>query len=192
MGYRNFIGLVDKGLLSEVRHLSIDVLNTVYGKEGDVDGNTIFRVYDIEDRVIHEFGTLSKVDSDRIIAGGELLFTNEGTQKAQEYYEAYVIGKQGLLNVIELYRDKVIAHFENLLVDDSPFALNPSSSSEKSRRYVEGMLRDWTCEMNSPILLHEKWDEISNSHRYEYYIFELVRQLKTIDFNQYDLIFYGY
>lgn len=192
MGYRNFIGLVDKGLLSEVRHLSIDVLNTVYGKEGDVDGNPIFRVYDIEDRVIHAFGTLSKVDSDRIIAGGELLFTNEGTQKSQEYYEAYVIGKQGLLNVIELYRDKVIAHFENLLVDDSPFALNPSSSSEKSRRYVEGMLRDWTCEMNNPILLHEKWDEISNSHRYEYYIFELVRQLKTIDFNQYDLIFYGY
>lgn len=192
MGYRNFIGLVDKGLLSEVRHLSIDALNTVYGKEGDVDGNPIFRVYDIEDRVIHAFGTLSKVDSDRIIAGGELLFTNEGTQKAQEYYEAYVVGKQGLLNVIELYRDKVIAHFENLLLDDSPFALNPSSSSEKSRRYVEGMLRDWTCEMNSPILLNEKWDEISNSHRYEYYIFELVRQLKTIDFNQYDLIFYGY
>lgn len=192
MGYRNFIGLVDKGLLSEVRHLGIDVLNTVYGKEGDVDGNPIFRVYDIEDRVVHAFGTLSKVDSDRIIAGGELLFTNEGTQKSQEYYEAYVIGKQGLLNVIELYRDKVIAHFENLLVDDSPFALNPSSSSEKSRRYVEGMLRDWTCEMNNPILLHENWDEISNSHRYEYYIFELVRQLKTIDFDQYELIFYGY
>lgn len=192
MGYRNFIGLVDKGLLSEVRHLSIDVLNTVYGKEGDVDGNPIFRVYDIEDRVIHAFGTLSKVDSDRIIDGGELLFTNEGTQKSQEYYEAYVIGKQGLLNVIELYRDKVIAHFENLLVDDSPFALNPSSSSEKSRRYVAGMLNDWTCEMNNPILLHEKWDEISNSHRYEYYIFELVRQLKTIDFDRYDLIFYGY
>lgn len=192
MGYRNFIGLVDKGLLSEVRHQGIDFLNTVYGKEGDVDGNPIFRVYDIADRVVHAFGTLSKVDSDRIIAGGELLFTNEDTQKSQEYYEAYVIGKQGLLNVIELYRDKVITHFENLLVDDSPFELNPSSSSEKSRRYVEGMLRDWTCEMNNPILLHEKWDEISNSHRYEYYIFELVRQLKTIDFDQYELIFYGY
>lgn len=192
MGYRNFIGLVDKSLLSEVRHLGIDVLNNVYGKEGDVDGNPIFRVYDIEDRVVHAFGTLSKVDSDRIIAGGELLFTNEGTQKSQEYYEAYVIGKQGLLNVIELYRDKVITYFENLLVDDSPFELNPSSSSEKSRRYVEDMLRDWTCEMNNPILLHDKWDEISNSHRYEYYIFELVRQLKTIDFDQYELIFYGY
>ena len=192
MGYRNFISLVDKSLLSEVRDLSIDVLNNVYGKEGDVDGSPIFRVYDIVDRVVHAFGTLSKVDSDRIIGDGELVFTNEGTQKDQEYYEAYVVGKQGLLNVIELYQDKVITHFENLLVDDSQSELNPLSSAEKSRRYVEDMLRDWKCEMNNPLLLNEKWDEISNSNRYEYYIFELVRQLKTIDFNRYELIFYGY
>lgn len=191
MGYRNYIALIDRELLGKIRELTNEELLSKFGKV-EADGTRYFSISDLDIEVLHCLGDVSVSDGKVIVSGSENLFLNEGTREAYAEYEPYVIGKQGLMNLIEVYRGKVIRYFENLLEDDSEIRFNSLTAEEKTFRYVEDMLRIWTCEVNDPLLLNENWEEITDSHLYEYYVFELVRKLKTIDFEKYDIIYYGH
>lgn len=188
MGYRNYIGIIEKELVEKVKDLSLVDLENQYGEELVED--MIFAPYNLPQKILHNLGELNKIDSDRIYEKGTPLFAINEVNEGLEHYKPYLIGKEGLVEVIQLYRDKIISHFKGLLEDDKRGWFDDETASQKKEAYVKSMLNEW--ERFPPINLKEETDVISTSWKYEYIIFELVRQLKTVDFEKNTLILYGY
>lgn len=186
MGYRNYLVLIEKETVNSIRGLSIKELQE---KFGDPES---FCIHNVFDQVLHNLGEITDIDCKRVYEKGEPLFTKKEVMEELESYQPYIVGKEGLSEVIEMYKDKVVNHFKDLLVDDKDnfFEEENKTSAQKMERYVRSMLRDW--EQFPPINLNYNTDAISTSYKYEYIIFELVRNLKVLDFEKNTLVFYGY
>ena len=188
MGYRNYLSIVEKEEINIIQKMNYEQLAKAYGE--DVCGDLIFAPYNLPQVILHNLGDLDKVDADRMYSVGKPLFSSEEVNQELEHYKLYLLGKEGLIELIQLYRDKVISHFQGLLVDDTRGWLDDKTAPQKQEAYVKSMLSEW--EKFPPINMNEDTNVISTSWKYEYIIFELVRQLKTVDFEKNTLIFYGY
>lgn len=186
MGYRNYLILLEKETVSSISDLSIEELQERFGDQDS------FCIHNVFEQTLYNLGEISDIDSKRLYAKGKPLFTSKEVMEDLEDYKPYIVGREGLLEVIEIYKEKVISHFKDLLVDNKEdyFEEGNRTSSQKMEWYIKSMLKDW--EHFPPINLHENTDAISNSYKYEYIIFELVRKYKTVDFNKNTLILYGY
>lgn len=188
MGYRNYLSIIENNAVELIEEMSYEQLAIVFG-DGDGE-DCFFAPYQLPQTILHNLGEIEAVDDERMYSVGKPLFKTESTHSRLEHYKPYLVGKEGLLMLIQLYQDKVIHHFKGLLVDDTKEGLDDKTATQKQESYVKSMLEEWENGMN--INLNEKTASVSNSWKYEYIIFELVRQLKTIDFENNTLIFYGY
>lgn len=123
---------------------------------------------------------------------------DEGTVGVHIYdYSPYVVGKEGLLKAIEIYKRKIIDSYEDLLKDGAEYALpfgcnvkvDDIKSVDKLADFVQDKLTWWKG--LGVIDLDESHEWLSKSWQYEHQIFDLVRLYKSIDWNKYTLIFLG-
>lgn len=186
MGYRNYLVLIDKETVNTIKGMSIEELQEKFGDDDS------FCIHNTFQQTLYNLGEISDTDSKRIYAKGEPLFTSKEVMEELESYKPYIVGKEGLLEVIEIYKEKVINHFKDLLVDnkDNYFREENKTSAQKMEQYIKSMLIDW--EQFPPINLHENTNVISTSYKYEYIIFELARKYKVMDFEKNTLVLYGY
>lgn len=191
MGYRHYFFEVDKKDVEKVKDKTIKELMEIakeYGAEIEEDENWFYFNDDkfMNKKEIHEFGKLYWDNTaERIYSKGKPLFTIKETQDYLDDYMPYVMGSDGMLEAITIYREKVINYYKNLLKEDTPEVLN-----ERLARHVDDMLIEW--ERLCPVDLNLEHEHISNSWLYEYQIFELVRLYKTIDWENKCLLFYGW
>lgn len=203
MGYRHYFYLVDKKDVEKVKDKNYDKLLLIakeYGAEVEDDGYFYFNDDKFMNKTeIYEFGKLYWDDTaERIYSHGVPLFTIEETQKAFSDYVPYVMGADGLLEAINIYKEKIINYYKSFLVDGEKrkinysFEVRPEDIKDVSNitDFIEDRLRWWV--LYGVIDLDLNRERISDSWIYEHQIFELVRLYKTIDWENKCLLFYGW
>lgn len=186
MGYRNYLYKIKKKDVNKIRNLTLEEIKSKYGNKEDyyVSIDDLLENY----KCIFEFGKLYWDDTvERIHETGEKLFTNEEAQEHFSDYDPYLVGKDALKVAIKIYIDKIKKMYEHLKEQ----ADNTETSEDKFKIYKEHVdyyqrwwKRDLVIDLNE--------DNICQSWLYEHSIFNLVYLYKTIDFEEYDLIFLGW
>lgn len=181
MGYRYYMFKISNDVVKEIKSMSLEQLEEKY-KE---DGEDYFYIDNLPTEEIYEFGKLYFDDTaQRIYSKGVPLFENTEVMEELSDYVPYVVGKEGLLEAIEIYKSKVINYYKSLLIDDKDGIAN-----DKQEEHIKGILREW--ERGLTLNLNDNKETLTHSRRYEYRLFELVRLLKTIDFEKNTIVFYG-
>lgn len=205
MGYRHYFYLVNIEDCDAVRNMTYTQL-AEHCKEkypdsyDNSDDEPYINFHDILNQTeIFEFGKLYWDDTaDRIYSHGMPLFSNAETQSEFDDYRPYRMGKDGLLQAIQIYQNKVISYYEGLLVDGAvqrlPFGisieLEDIKSIDKLVEHIQDEIKWW--KILGVLDLDEGNERISKSWLYEHQVFELVRLYKSIDWDKKCLLFYGW
>lgn len=194
MGYRHYFYLVKKSDVEKCNNIVFNELKRQYGDiDGDMDLDKI-----IPQTEIFEFGKLYYDDTaERIYKTGKPLF---GDKECQEYFEDYypfVVGKDGLLEAIKIYKEKVISAYQSLLGDGQevqyPLGITMTENISEHEKMKNSVNNRISRIQNS----FENIDEtnkyaVSASYMYEHAIFNLIHLLKVIDWNNETILFYGW
>lgn len=216
MGYRNYFYLVSKNIVSDIQKLDTQkdlanyIINSNYFNEKEkkeaqkcIDKNDFedfyVGVYDFGEQ-LHGFGELyfDKDTYEAITYNGKDLFKKDS--KLAEVYEdfaAKIVGKEALIAVAKCYKDKVIEYYEGLLLSPEELKQKYPNDLFLDKRTVLDKLKDDAEEKLSWSGYWLNLDEnqkynITNDWSYEHTMFELVHQLKTIDFEKYDIVECGW
>lgn len=190
MGYRHYFYKVKIKDVDELKNISInDIKKKTYDKECEY--------YDfdkaIDKQEIYELGKLYFDDTaERIYSTGEPLFSNDDVMQMFEDYKPYIVGKKGLLKAIEIYKEKIIIYLSGCLKDSyDEFSKEKIESKYKMEKDIKDRLRNWKSGL--AINTNENFKNIvSRSWLYEYSIFNLIYLLKTIDWENETILFYGW
>lgn len=177
MGHRHFMYKVSIDLVNEIKSMTYEELAERFKSNNEEDQGS-FHLGNLPKEEICEFGRIYWDDTvERIISKGVPLFERNEVMKELSDYEPYVVGKTGLLEAIDIYQNKVISIYKDLLVDNQD-----GKASVKQQKHLQCILNEW--EQGFAINLNEKQKRITSSWKYEYVLFELTRLLKTIDFDK--------
>ena len=110
-----------------------------------------------------------------------------------------MVGKEGLLEAISIYQEKVLNYYKDLLVDGKdrhlPLGITlrqeDMKSIDKVVSHIEDKIRSIGYRGLANIDEDNKWN-VTSSWEYEHSIFNLVHILKSIDWEQDTLLFYGW
>ena len=187
MGYRNYLYKVKKKDINKIRNMSLEELKEKYGNKDEEYYVDMFELLK-DSKCIFEFGKLYWDDTIiRINATGEELFTNKETQEEFSDYNPYLVGKEALKVAIEIYTNKIKEMYKHLKKQVSE-AKSDEEKLEIYRQHIQDYEGWW---LRLEVINLEK-ETICQSWLYEHLIFELVHLYKTIDFEEYDLIFLGW
>ena len=121
----------------------------------------------------------------------------EETQKCFEDYCPYVMGKDAMLEAIDIYKAKIINYYKSLIVDGDTkefsyfYDIEPDEiKNVEVTRHITDILYHW--DRMGVVNIDLDYDRISDSWMYEHQIFELVRLYKSIDWENKCLLFYGW
>lgn len=187
MGYRNYLYKIPKKDVKRIRNMTLEELTEKYGdkEEGYV---SMLDVLEHKSKCIFEYGKLYWDDTiERIHATGEKLFIKEEVDDFFSDYDVYLVGKKALEETINIYKDKIVKMYEHLKSNEN---LTNEQIIEKYEEHLQEY-RVWWTRLNA-INLNENTDCVCDSWLYEHQIFELVRLYKSIDFEEYDLLFLGW
>lgn len=201
MGYRNYFYLVDKSLVETVKEMSQNSLLSFASDRGaEVEDGHIW-IFDpnfLDLKEVFEFGKLYWDDTiSQIESTGYPMFQDAEVWESMYDYSPYVVGKEGLLKAIEIYKRKIIHSYEDLLKDGAEYLLpfgctvkvDDIKSVDKLAEFIQEKLTWW--KRLGVIDLDESHEWLSKSWQYEHQIFDLVRLYKSIEWNKYTLIFVG-
>ena len=200
MGYRTYIGKIPKTEWEKITDLSLDDLYKLKGVDREDDYLSMSEL--CED--IYEFGKYTEFDDEKFYTP---FFRNKETQ---EYYSSdhdfHIVGKDFFEHVIEHYVELVRKYFRRILdpfIDGENGGCNFNGPMDTAQHklafvdcadYVRGMAQEWGIasffDDTRPFKLGG--DVITNSWKYEYSIFELVRIYKTFDWENDYLVYYGW
>lgn len=197
MGYRHYFYKVNRSDVEKIKNLSINELKKEYG---DTDGYVDIHEL-IPQKKIHEFGKLYYDDTAiQLYETGKPLFNNEDVMECFDNYVPFVVGEEGLLKAIEIYRDKIKRYYKNLLVDGEEkivpvfgFKIKDKDikSIDKVKEHLQYKISVW--EHSEGIIdINKSNENVTHSWEYEYSIFNLIFLLKTIDWEKETILFYGW
>lgn len=183
MSYYHYMYQIDKDLYKEIKGMTYEEILCKFGEDDYVS------LDDIPQENIYNFGEMDK-SVERIYKTGKPLFENKETMEYFEENKPYIINKEGLLTAIEIYKEKIIRMYQRLLSDDKELSLMYRSKEIRQERHIQSQLNLW--EDDFMLCLNTNSECIVDSCTYEYDIFELVRLLKTIDWDNSIILFYGH
>lgn len=198
MGYRNYIASIPRKEYDKIKNLNREDLykyKRVDPKEDHI------AVYDVAEFRLYELGKYVDVFSKRLF---KPVFLDKELQKEfSEEHDFYLVGKKFVEAVIDRYSNNVKSYYNEMLKDiltneKYPKLKNPKEVSLQSVlkifNHVKNMSFEWGCTpfSDSPPYNLNNGDQITNSSKYEYNIFELVRIYKTFDWKNNVMIYYGY
>lgn len=216
MGYRNYFYLVPKNIVSDIQKLDTQkdlanyIINSNYFNEKEkkeaqkcIDKNDFedfyVGVYNFGEQ-LHGFGEIyfDKDTYEAITYNGKDLFKKDSKlAEVYEDFDAKIVGKEALIAVAKCYKDKVIEYYEGLLLSPEELKQKYPNDLFLDKRTVLDKLKDDAEEKLSWSGYWLNLDEnqkynITNDWSYEHAMFELVHQLKTIDFEKYDIVECGW
>lgn len=214
MGYRNYIGSINKRKYNGIKSMTKEELNTFFNKEDIFDD---MGVRDFVDKELYELG---KYVDFPIPKGSQKKFfkDSEVSQWFNNDYEIYIVTKEFLETVIIDYQNKIkeyyTEYFKPFMNENGRFLKNDilpflseydeSNNNEtftvsftkdeilslyKIIQHSHGLKTEW-CSLD-PINLHVG-DKVTSSWKYEYSIFELVKIYKTFDWSRNYMVYYGH
>lgn len=206
MGYRHYMYIVKKERIDQVKNLTYDELkryavqNGCLNEDDEDDFSDYSFLADLAERnIFHEFGKYYE-NAENIYKLGTPLFSHPDTQKHFEEYQPYVVEQDAVLCAIEDYRQKIVKWYKGLLMPQEEYDAslewwerNNIPQEQRIKNHLEHQLDEWENKFGfTAIDLDMKSNKIIRSWLYEYEIFELVHQLKTMDWENNTLLFYGW
>lgn len=203
MGYRHYFYKVKKTDVETIKDMDYEQLKKyVTERDGEVVDDENYVNFDdvISQTELHEFGKLYWDDTaERIYSKGVPLFTKDEVQKEFSDYVPYVVGKEGVLEAISIYQEKVIKFYKGLLKDGQDYSFplgltihkDDVKSIDKLVEYIGDRLRRMLYIGLADINEDNKW-QVTSSWEYEHSIFNLVHILKSIDWQEDTILFYGW
>ena len=195
MGYRYYFYIVKKSDVEKCNNVVFDELKRQYGDaDGCIDFGEVFPRTEV-----FEFGKLYYEDTaERIYNTGEPLFGDKDCQEYFEDYYPFVVGKEGLLEAIKIYKEKVINAYQSLLGDGQevqyPLGITMTediSEHDKMKNFVKSRLL-WIQKYHFEDIDETNKYAVSASYTYEHAIFNLIHLLKVIDWDNETILFYGW
>lgn len=195
MGYRHYFYIVKKSDVEKCNNIVFDELKRQYGDaDGYIDFGEVFPRTEV-----FEFGKLYYEDTaERIYNTGEPLFGDKDCQEYFEDYYPFVVGKEGLLEAIKIYKEKVINAYQSLLGDGQevqyPLGITMTediSEYDKIKNFVKSRLL-WIQKYHFEDIDETNKYKVSKSYIYEHAIFNLIHLLKVIDWDNETILFYGW
>lgn len=215
MGYRNYIATFPKREYNKIKSLTQDELIKFYSLEVDDEGFWYKGVYEYG-KPLYEFGKY--VDFEPPKTSIKRFFKNKNlNDKYNDETEFFIVTKEFLEYVIDLYKKRIINYYDKMLhpfsgekedvsflktikkhynyPDNSyTFDFNSITKEEQTALYeiinhVKSMKFEWEHFDNFDL---KNGDEVTTSWKYEYSIFELIRIYKTFDWKKNVMIYYGY
>lgn len=195
MGYRHYFYIVKKSDVEKCNNIVFDELKRQYGDaDGYIDFGEVFPRTEV-----FEFGKLYYEDTaERIYNTGEPLFGDKDCQEYFEDYYPFVVGKEGLLEAIKIYKEKVINAYQSLLGDGQevqyPLGITMTediSEHDKMKNFVKSRLL-WIQKYHFEDIDETNKYKVSKSYIYEHAIFNLIHLLKVIDWDNETILFYGW
>lgn len=172
MGYRNYLSRVTKDKYKELSSLSQKQIFEMYVNDDD-DNSGWLNVREITQCIdLHELGKYCEF---KVGKNGYRFFKEEMDFEEEE--EFYVASKQFFLEIIESYRQNVINYYTNL----------KDETDKNKEYYIKNKITEWTSLI--PYNLDMNEEQIVNSWKFEYAVFELIRIYKTFDWDN-DLLIY--
>lgn len=205
MGYRHYFYKVKKTDVETIKDMDMSALFE-YAKECgseayDKDRSFYFNDDKFLNKIeVHEFGKLYWCDTaERIYSKGVPLFSNPEVKEYVCDYAPFVVGKDGVLEAIAIYQEKVISYYKGLLKDGQDYSLplgltihiDDVKSMDKLVEHIEDKLQKILYMGLADTNEENKW-QVTRSWEYEYSIFNLVHILKSIDWEQDTILFYGW
>lgn len=190
MGYRHYFYKVGKVHVERIKDLGVS----------EIPSGEIFRPFGIAEEEVFGFGKLYWDDTaERIYSKGVPLYTKKETQDKFADYNPYVVGKDGLLEAIKIYKEKVLDYYASLFTKDvkamGPFKIDLQPEDIKDIGAVLLHFTDKIAMLELDNLADtnesEKWS-VTGSWEYEHSIFNLIHILKTMDWEKDTLLFYGW
>jgi len=186
MGYRIYLGKMLKAELIKLNALTIEEFNLK--KEKD----EWYSVMDEVQKDIYEFGKYVEWTEGEFKKYCNPIIKNK---EVNEWIEGdfYTINKDGLAFIIDYYRKEVYEHYKymsDIMKKVLEGKHNDKLAMANIYNHVNGMTMEWA---SSPYILStEKDTEIVSSWKYEYAVFELANIYKSFDYENYEMIIYGY
>lgn len=202
MSYRLHLATMEKEELKKMRKVSyLEFVDIYMGG----NANKYYPVYDFPtSKEVFELG--SNIDSGllknllKYDENGEPIPFFMDKELNDEYtnddHDLYVIGKEGLLALIEDYREKIISSYQDKLeftrFDKFEYKKD-ADLAFKQQCFLESRLDNWDSKfLNYLDLDVTRPNSLSHFWDYEYLIFTLIHLLNTIDFYKNDIVLYGY
>ena len=185
MGHRHYMYKISKDLVNEIKGMTLTELKKKFCGSDDPDSYFNF-MHDISHQEIHNFGKLYYDDTaERIYSRGVPMFDSKEVMDELSDYYPYIVGKEGLIEAITIYQEKITNYYESLFEDNED-----GKSSDKQTRHMRDLFEEWKNKWavnldESNLFLTESW-------QYEYSIFNLMACLKSMDFEKETILFYGW
>lgn len=196
MGYRHYIRKISKEELAEIKSLNTVSELCEWAKQHNYVFEPPFDESTPENFPIYELGTElygfgKGVDwASKMQMANESLFNSKELKDFYEEYDPVIFSKDDFLQVIDDYKNKIIAYYESLL---TVTGLDDRTVEQKQKAHVESQLNEWKNKFGLlPINTDLTTDKICDSWLFEYAIFELVRIYKTIDWENDAIILLGW
>ena len=215
MGYRTYIGSLPKEEHEKIKGMGLKELFAHMGEEwsDDREERGYISTSDIAANELHELGKYVDQFDPSLFSP---VFEKEETQGYfSEEQDFHLVGKEFLEAVINMYRDNVRRNYKNILESlydetgkpKAPFLRDINSpimnkaeihGIHDALQQVKSMASEWGIatwgqmdDGDVPYRL-DRGDEITNSWKYEYVIFELVRIYKSFDWENNIMIYHGH
>ena len=192
MGYRHYLAIIDKDIFKKIDEKFIDEYIKESSKYPD---EQFFRIYDFVDKYGKEIAELGKYSDE----GFHLCRKRKPI--ANEYPKQYdllkklcdnneygfnLLTEKDLIFLIKCYKKRTVNYWEKMLglIEDK---WDNNTPEVKCKQYVKEKLgwKDFLINLKSPYKVQSCWF-------YEYELFDLIHCYKTIDWNKYLLIIYGW
>lgn len=188
MGYRNYIGFIPKREYNKIKKLTSEEFYKYKGITPDSDGDMYFNSRELYNE-LYEFGKYCDFETDKLV---KPFFKNKVLQAEMDAdTELYVVGKEFLKKVIESYHEKIKTYYAKMLENFDGTHIENLTQTEiyEAFRHIRSMSFEWT--QLTPYDL-DNGDQVTDSWKYEYNIFELVRIYKSFDWKRNVMVYYGY
>lgn len=212
MGYRNYIASIPKKEYDKIKNFTKEKLYK-YKKESLKDGYV--GVYNVAHNTLYELGKYCEFGGKEFF---KPVFKNKKLQKEfTEEHDFYIVGREFLAHIIEDYNKKIQSYYNEMVMpflgakdyqaseflnsakynySNDSYTLDFSKITDEQQtqlvkmiEHVRSMRTEWV--QLTPYNL-EKGDTVTQSWKYEYAVFELVRIYKTFDWKNNIMIYYGY
>lgn len=163
--------------------------NLGYHKGHPHDKNDILD-YNEFSKIEYEFGSNFWDEAEKIIADSNATWCLSPLFHKDKACAPHVVQEHTLKTIINVIKENIINYYKSLLKGDD------TTRYAMMRTHVEETIREWEPEYRpdimGPINFNQNDKKLTNSWRYEYSIWELVKLYKSFDFEKNTLLFVGW
>ncbi len=219
MGYRTYIGSMPKRDYNKIKSLTKNELFNFYKDSKDLgeDENDFYiGAYDFGQK-LYEFGKYTDFDPPK--KSMKSFFKKKEVKDIYNKHDFYIVTKEFLEYIIESYRKRIKDYYNDMFMpllgadgnsvpeflrtvktnynypndthefDFSTITVEEQTALFKIIEHVRSFRTEWTY--LTPYNLN-KGEKVTESWKFEYGIFELVRIYKSFDWKRNVMIYYGY